>query len=127
MTENSQADTQGGEDKQWQEVLKKFDEQGTLGDAAFLYQSWSAWALHPKVKRILPISRIMLGDKKGDVIFDRSVLLTGIADLVEELTNTFFREVEKASGMSGYTIEVGEPDLMLDDLKKVRDSEFQIY
>jgi hypothetical protein len=116
-------DTTAAEEAEATAINKKFEDSTQLGDQAFLYSSWSAWALNPKRKTIAPIVRIVLGDLvSGNVVFDRSVVLTGVADLLNELSHTFLNEVARASEITGYSFDLpSEPELILKDLREAQE------
>lgn len=108
------------EEKEFEAIDKKFNEHTDLGDTYYLYQSWSAWSVIPTRKTIAPVSRIVVGDAYGNVVFNRSVVLTAVVDLMNELAGTFLNEVTKARDMSGFALNLPkEPAAMLDDLRSV--------
>jgi hypothetical protein len=117
------ADVTAAEEAESVAVNKKFEDSTQLGDQAFLYSSWSAWALDPKRKTIAPIVRIVLGDlMSGNVVFDRSVVLTGVADLLNELSHTFLNEIARASDVTGYSLDLpNEPEVILKDLREAHE------
>jgi hypothetical protein len=119
-TSEGTTDATAAEEAAWAALLQKFEDSTQLGDQAFLYSSWSAWSLNPKRKTIAPIVRIVLGDMmNGNVVFDRSVVLTAIADLLDELSHTFLNEVARANDVTGYSFDLPtEPEVMLKDLRQ---------
>ena len=106
----------------WKAIVTKFEDAANVGDQFFLYQSWSAWGLNPTEKTIAPIARVVLGDASGNVVFDRSLVLTAVADLINELANTAYLEVVRARSLEGYTLSLpSEADWMLDNFREARE------
>lgn len=106
-------------DAEWLAAEKKFDDATELGHSAFFYNSWAAWSVVPKQKRIAPIIRVVFGDLAGNVLFDRPVVLTGVADLLNELSYTFLDQVTRASEFTGYSLDIpGEPSTMVKNLRE---------
>lgn len=102
-------------------AIEKFSRRADIGDVAFLYRSWMAWSVLPKNKTIAPVTRIIIGDLEGNVLFDRPVVLTGVADLLNELAQTLDREVIRAEGMSDFRLNIpGEATMVLDNLKSAQ-------
>jgi hypothetical protein len=116
---NEETPAPDARDAEQDAIVQKFEDNAFLGDQAFLYSSWSAWSLIPKQKKIAPVSRIILGDlRTGDVLFDRPVVLTAIADLLNELSYSFLDEVTRASELEGYSFTLpADPDVMLTNLR----------
>jgi hypothetical protein len=85
---------------------EKFEDAASIGDTYFLYESWSAWSINPETKRIAPVTRIYIGDLKGNVVFERSVVLTGVLDLISELTNTLENEIDKIGKLPGFALHI---------------------
>lgn len=99
----------------------KFEEEADIGDLSIMYQSWSSWSLHPANKWIAPFVTIALGDENGNLIFKRTMLITAIADLIEQLADTLRVEITKARDLPGFVIDLpGRPALMLADLEIAR-------
>jgi hypothetical protein len=116
---SSTPDTTSPEDKEWLAAEKKFEDSTQLGDSAFMYSSWPAWSMVPSEKRLAPIVRIVFGDLSGNVLFDRAVILTGVADLLSELSYTFLDQVTRASELTGFSFDVpGDPATMLNNLNR---------
>ena len=103
-------------------VSEKFDRQQDFGDIAYLYQSVTAWSVNPRAGFIAPITRIAVADLDGNLLFQRSVVLTGIADLVHELSRTLHIELTKLSEMKDLKVSIpGHPKLMMDNLRAIQD------
>jgi hypothetical protein len=84
----------------------KFEAATSIGDVYFQYSSWSAWSISPDIKRIAPITRVSIGDLDGNILFDRSVVITGLADLLSEISNTLELELTKLTKMPDYVFHI---------------------
>jgi hypothetical protein len=118
---SSDADEVSRKEREWHTAVDKFEDEIGIGDTFFLFQSWSSWAVHPSDKRIAPFVRIALGDVRGNVVFNRSMVLTAVADLIEELSDTLLVELKKARDMPGFTLDVPGPvTAMTSDMENAR-------
>jgi len=109
-------------EEEWRTLMDKFDRAVPIGDPFLLFQSWSAWSVLPEKKRVALISRVVLGDDKANILFDRNVSLSGLADLLREIANMCLSEITKSSKMPEFKIDIPGPENMVKNLKRANES-----
>jgi hypothetical protein len=100
-------------------ALRAFERRSFIGDTYFLFQSWPAWFVSPVEKLIAPVSRIYIGDTEGNIIFQRDVVMTGLLDLIDELSGTIETDIAIASEMpKGFYLSI--PGTTQDFVKRLK-------
>jgi hypothetical protein len=85
---------------------KDFKAESSIGDTSYFYSAWSSWLIRPDKEIVVPVVRVILGDSQGNVVFKRSVVLTGILFLIVQLAETLLTELHRAKGLKGMTLDL---------------------
>ncbi len=106
---------------------RKFNEATTIGDVQVFFRAWQSWLIWPDRKMVAPVSRVYIGDSLGNVVFNRSLVLSTMADLISDLTQVIQSDVKDITEMSGYKLSLpGERTEMLVTLREAREGISQI-
>jgi len=65
-----------------------------------------AWIVLPDSRKIVPISRVAIGDITGNVIFNRHIVIDGLVDLVNEVASAIDATATTAVKMEGFVFDI---------------------
>lgn len=109
------------DDEEIDEIVEKFGEASSIADINVLLRVWPAWIVNHSRKTIAPVLRVYLGDDEGNVVYNRPVVLSAVADLARGLLRVVAGEIVNASAMSGYQLSLpGEAKDFLETLREVQ-------
>jgi hypothetical protein len=86
-------------------AYEEFRERASIGDVQFLVRIWPAWIISPKLKEVVPVSRVYVGDMSGNLLFSRPVVLSGLIDLMYEFAQGLLSDVSRLNDL-GYNLDM---------------------
>jgi hypothetical protein len=113
--------TEGDQDESNHRIQEVFGRKSSFGALQFLFEFWPAWMFN-KNKHFAPICRIIIGDEDdGSVLVDKTVLVTGLLHLANDLASAVAFNIQRASELPGFLMDTpgGEPHVLelMDDLE----------
>jgi hypothetical protein len=99
--------TDGDQDEIDHPALRSFGRKSSFGVYQFLFEFWQAWMIIPEQKRLAPLCRIILGDEDdGSVLLDKTVIVTGLLHLADDITRAVAFNIHRASELPGFALDV---------------------
>jgi hypothetical protein len=115
-------DEADGVNVEYENARDRFGHAAAIGDTFFFFDYWSAWSVLPERKRIAPVTRIYIGDERGNVVFERPVVFNALTTLILNFSTALQYEVEKLAQMPGYKFHTLRlPDELFAELRKAEE------
>ena len=109
--------------RRYRAARRKFDEAAAIADLNPPTRAWQAWVVYPERKEVAPIWRLCIGDDLGNVVYDRPLVITAVASLVQDLVYMIETDASDIGSLPGFKLSLPGPKVhMLDMLRDARDT-----